>query len=352
MEARLAHSLFGALRGDRCAFAYSGAFHDEHSPHLIALGEAVMAGVDTRATARGRLGFIMVEAYQNILRHRAALPQRMERGAGRSLFLLRCQADGQQVVAINPVRGSEVPALRGTLQRLAGLSGPELKSLFLDGLRREQESGRRGAGLGLIEMARRSGSDLGYTLRDVGAGNELFMLAARLGPGGQTCDEVLADAAAFHAAAVEQDLLLLHVGERTPEVEEALLWILVQELRDVPESAARMEHALQAAARGLHGIPGAGRWFLAVHRSNGHHTLAMGRTMPAQQAGVLAARVEELRLCGREEVERRHRLALERPGCDAAEMTLLGLARAALAPLAFTAEPQGDAVLGLFHAVV
>ena len=38
MELSIAHSLYQALRGDRSVFAYSGAFHDEHTGRLIALG--------------------------------------------------------------------------------------------------------------------------------------------------------------------------------------------------------------------------------------------------------------------------------------------------------------------------
>lgn len=352
MNAALARSLFNALRGDRCAFIYAGAFHDEHSPRLIALGESAMPDPVARPAARGRLAFIMVEAYQNILRHRTALPQRMARGPGRSLFVLRCQEEAQQVVAINPVGSAEVPALRETLNRLSGLNESELKSLFLGGLRREQESGRRGAGLGLIEMARRSGSDLGYSLRDLDAGNELFMLAVRMGPGGRTCDEVLTEASSFHDIAVEQDLLLLHTGERTAAVEEALLWMLVQELRDVPVSATRMERVLLAAADGLRNLPRAGRWFLAVHRSAGHHAVTVGRLMPADLAARLAGLVQDLREHDRVEVERRYRQALLHPDGDAAAMGVLELTRAVVEPLAFTATPDGDAVLGLFHAVI
>ncbi len=169
MDPGTAHSLFQALRGDRSTFVYSGEFRDEHTARLIALGEASMDGANARSSSKGRLAFVMVEAYQNIIRHKAPLPPQLEQAQGRSMFILRCGDNGQHVVAMNAVVKSEVPALRATLDSLKGLSAEELKSLFLAGLQKPENSARRGAGLGLIEMARRSGSDLGYMHRGLGA---------------------------------------------------------------------------------------------------------------------------------------------------------------------------------------
>ncbi|MFN8351182.1 MAG: SiaB family protein kinase [Flavobacteriales bacterium] len=352
MGPHVARSLFDAFRADRAAFLYSGQFHDDHTARLIALGEAAMEGVGARAAVRGRLAFIMVEAYQNIVRHRVPLPPQLEVGQGRSLFILRCGEQAQQVVAMNPVRRSDVPALREALHRLNGLDADQLKKMFLGGLRNEQSSARRGAGLGLIEMARRSGSDLGYMLRGLGPEHELFILAVRMGERSVPYEGILAEGAALHGTVVQQDLLVLHTGERTPSVDEALVRIVQHDERADPARAALFERLFLAASDGLRAVPGAGRWFFALARTGGHHQFTMGRLMPPEQAAELQRAVQELGRCDRVEVERRFRQALLRPRPDAAGTAVLELARAVVEPLSFTAEPGGDGVLGLFQAVV
>lgn len=333
MEPSIAHSLYLALRGDRSVFAYSGAFHDEHTGRLIALGEAAAEGGEGRGAARGRLAFIMVEAYQNIIRHRAVLPPQVERGEGRSLFLLRCGTDGQQVVvAVNPVRKSDVMGLRTSLHRLHGMDPSQLKTLFLSGLQSTPDQPRRGAGLGLIEMARRSGSDLGYTLRGLGTDHELFILAVRMGTE-RPYDGVLAEAAALHGTVVQQDLLLLHIGERPVPVQEAVLRMVEEDVDERTERAGLRGRAYLAANGALTTSDGdTDRRICALTQEGEHNSLTVGRVMGVASARVFAERVRAVNAFDRSELDRRYRnVLLKRGGEESAD--LLDLARLSVEPL-------------------
>ena len=129
MDIAAAHTLYDALAGDRSSFLYSGAFPDDHTARLIALGEAFLNGQTVRRDELNRLSFVMVEAYQNIIRHRARDMAHDPR-EGRSMFLLRCETDAQHVLAINPVCKKETASLKDMLERLDGLDRSQLKELF------------------------------------------------------------------------------------------------------------------------------------------------------------------------------------------------------------------------------
>lgn len=352
MDPRIANSLYQALRGDRSVFAYSGAFHDEHTGRLIALGEASVNG-DGRGTARGRLAFIMVEAYQNILRHRAVLPPQVERGEGRSLFLLRCGADGQQVVvAVNPVKKSDVLGLRSALHRLHGMEPSQLKNLFLSGLQHNSDQPRRGAGLGLIEMARRSGSDLGYTLRGLGEDHELFILAVRLGSE-RAYDGVLTEAAVLHGTVVQNDLLLLHIGERPVAVQEAVLRMLEEDVDDHTGRAGLRGRAY-LAANGFLASAGEGseRYICALSRDGEHNSLAVGRALEPRVAEDVVRKVRALGGHDRSELDRRYRNALLKRGDAQEGADLLDLARLSVEPLQAEIFPtDGEQALVIVRAV-
>lgn len=352
MDPRIAYSLYQALRGDRSVFAYSGAFHDEHTGRLIALGEAAVNG-EGRGTARGRLAFIMVEAYQNILRHRAVLPPQVERGEGRSLFLLRCGADGHQVVvAVNPVKKSDVTGLRSSLHRLHGMDPSQLKNLFLSGLQRAPDQPRRGAGLGLIEMARRSGSDLGYMLRGLGEDHELFILAVRLGSD-RAYDGVLSEAAALHGTVVQQDLLLLHIGDRPVGVQEAVLRMLEEDVDDRAGRARLRGRAYLAANDHLATVEGGtDRYLCALTREGEHNSLAVGRVVDQAAAAAVVGQVRSLASLDRSELDRRYRNALLKRGDTHEGADLLDLARISIEPLQAEAFPtEGDRSLVIVRAV-
>ncbi len=130
MDALLAYALYKGLHDDTFSFGYAGAFHDEHTARLIALGEAAMEHAGAQRNARQRLAYVMVEAYQNIIRHRAPLPEGIARGCGRSMFLLRCHPEAQQVIAQNPVSKSDLVELQDALDGLSGLDAAQLKERF------------------------------------------------------------------------------------------------------------------------------------------------------------------------------------------------------------------------------
>ncbi len=359
MDPRIAHSIFQALRGDRFAFAYSGAFHDEHTARLISLGEEAILEKDARASTRGRLAFVMVEAYQNILRHRAPLPPQVEQGEGRSLFILRCQGDGQQVVAVNPVKKADVLGLRQTLHRLHGMDPSQLKSLFLSGLQKDSNGPRRGAGLGLIEMTRRSGSDLGYMLRGLGEEHELFILAVRMGAE-RPYAGILSDAAVLHGTVVQQDIVLVHTGERTVGIQEAVLRMVEEDGATRTESAIARGRAYLAGMGCLRDLATeqagddqqSGRWIFGLSRDNGHFSMAIGRLVARDTAQRIAESIGRVNGMDRSELERHYRNALLKRSAEGDNADLLELARISVEPLDHATFPVDDGELVVVRAMI
>lgn len=350
MDPGTAHSLFQALRGDRSAFLYSGEFRDEHTARLIALGEASLEGASSRSSSKGRLAFVMVEAYQNIIRHKAPLPPQLEEAQGRSLFIMRCNEHGQQVVSMNAVVKRDIPALRSTLEGLEGLSSEELKGLFLAGLQRPENTARRGAGLGLIEMARRSGSDLGYVHRELSADHELLILAVRLGDQ-QPYDEILSMGAVLHGVVVQHKVLLVHTGEPTAAIEEGLLRILEEDAGSGSSRGAQRGRAFLGGS-GLFQAAGAhGRWICVMSSVHGHDSLLMGRLLSPAKANELSTAIQEVNGLDRLENERRYRNALLKRGAETMTADVYELARLSLEPVEVATYPEGEDVLVMVRVI-
>lgn len=221
MDIRFAHSLIQALRGDRCIFGYSGYFPDEHSPRLIELGEAVLSGSTGTVPVKGRLGYVMVEAYQNIVRHRARPLSPASWDQGRSMFLLRCHAAGQQVFACNLVTRPQAEKLDTDLADLQGRDNAELKELYLEGIQRTSTPGTRGAGLGLIEMVRRAGGGATWAFRSVDDKHDLFAISLELGATGGA--DALRLEGPLHRLVLGHRIRFFHVGIWTSAIENVLL---------------------------------------------------------------------------------------------------------------------------------
>jgi len=180
MDIRLARSLIATLGDDRCIFGYSGRFPDEHSPRLIELGESIHCSCGGPPSSKGRLGYVMVEAYQNMVRHQARIEQAASHRT-HSLFMLRCQGPGHVLETRNPVTRAQQPPLEARLAALRGKDTSELKELFLEGIQRVRPPGMRGAGLGLIEMVRRADANPTWSFDRLNESHVLFNLSLEVG---------------------------------------------------------------------------------------------------------------------------------------------------------------------------
>jgi len=67
----------------------------------------------------------------------------------------------------NRVYNGDIPRIKSNLEHLRNLNKDELKVLYKERRRMEREPGSKGAGLGLIEMARKSEVPLGYSFEKI-----------------------------------------------------------------------------------------------------------------------------------------------------------------------------------------
>jgi hypothetical protein len=172
--------LFEALAPERFALLYGGTFPDEHTARFIGIGEEVLDHDGAEKGIRTRTAFVLVEAYQNVVRHRPGDGS----ARGCSFFFLH-GANSTEVVTVNPVAEADLPDLRIALERVEGRTTEELKSLFLGSLQRGEQTKRGGAGLGLIEMARRSGHGLRHAFWPTTTHGQRFALRVRTGGGAE-----------------------------------------------------------------------------------------------------------------------------------------------------------------------
>ncbi len=331
MDVNTVRTLYGALAGDRFAFLLSGRFHDDLSPALIALGKEVPQDINDRVT-RGRLSFVLVEAFQNIIRHGTA-PQKVQLDTEQPMLLLRDNGDGHEVVSMNPLDEAERGGLEQQLLRLRGKDMAQLKELFLRGLERTGHTDRGGAGLGLIEMARRSGHALRHRFVPTRAGRAMFTLQVQVGGRKDilTSAEVLDE---VHAAMVQGKVLLLCMGHMGPGIQEAMRPLFGKGLHDTELMRPGLERAYLAAMEYLQLHQALSPMLALVRTPDGQALVLAWRSNPAG-ARALATVLQDLEGASPAELHTRYRDLLLGRGArpDAGQLALLELARLGQSPL-------------------
>jgi len=114
----------------------------------------------------------MAQNARNYLASRDILPG----DASSATIVIAKKGDSYLVTSGNLLRNADVNALSARIDRINSLQPDELKKLIRQQLRSEIPPGASGAGIGLMEMARRATAKLNYSIRDLDDQHAFFTL--------------------------------------------------------------------------------------------------------------------------------------------------------------------------------
>lgn len=160
MHLDTAHTLFRQLRDDDQSFIYQGDFSDQITSMIISLVEETLTSTQNVVRLRGKVSFLMVESFQNIIRHSELSTG--GKGEQKESFQVRFIDDKFYITSANLISNDKIKGLAANLDGLNILDKKDLKLLYINALDNNAMSEKGGAGLGLIEMARKSGQKLLY----------------------------------------------------------------------------------------------------------------------------------------------------------------------------------------------
>jgi hypothetical protein len=153
-------------------FAYRGLVTLENSVPLIMLIEKEMETAEYGPVARKRLFMFVVESLQNVAKHGDH-----DETSGMSLILYSKLRGGYTVTTANVISSDNVEGLRKRLDEINRLAPDEIRSVYRRMLTDSSLSNKGGAGLGLIEMAKKTGNRLDYDFRRLNERQHYFMLS-------------------------------------------------------------------------------------------------------------------------------------------------------------------------------
>ena len=177
-------SLHDEMLNDGVNFCFTGYMSEEM---VLGVGKTLkqkfeLEEVD-RKTSRD-LFSIFVEMSQNVIRYSA---QNQTQQSDPVTIDLRYGAlsigekDGQRFIACgNLICREHAPRLMKNLEEIREMSQAELKTLFKDKLRGETPEGSKGAGVGMIEIARRARKGFDFTFEDACEDRQFFTITAYL----------------------------------------------------------------------------------------------------------------------------------------------------------------------------
>ena len=219
--------LFGKLNQHQLCYAYSGNFTENLTQHILSLVETGLESASEQLSTKKKVYFIMVESLQNITQHQGNAAVRIEDG----FFCIDKYKDGYQITSGNRVGNAQVKELKEKLEKVNAMNVAQLKAYSQEILSEGSFSDKGGAGLGLIEIARKSGSKLVYDFVPQEEGYSYFYFQSNVIEKGATAitelmpvsETNLEMAKDIHKAITENNLKLFYHGKFAHENLKSLL---------------------------------------------------------------------------------------------------------------------------------
>lgn len=205
-------------------FVYRGVVTNENSVPLLMLLEKEMEHSEFGFVGRKRLFMFVLESLQNVTRH-------SNKGAhsNMSLVIYSKTNNGYTVTTGNVLHSSGIEDLRNKLEQINNLDSGEIRNVYRQMLSSAELTAKGGAGLGLIEMAKKTGNKLDYDFVPVDDEFSYFILSKTVDSGGMGSHT--ATDRPFQSSVVseleklmaENNIYLLWSGHISPDIRKEVL---------------------------------------------------------------------------------------------------------------------------------
>jgi hypothetical protein len=121
---------------------------------------------------------VMVECLQNISKHADSLTDEDEERRG--IVMVSKGDDSYNIITGNIIKNERVQSLKDSLEHINSLDKAGLSTLFKQQIKESTISDKGGAGLGLIDIAKKTGSKLIYQFKELNDQVSFFILTSTI----------------------------------------------------------------------------------------------------------------------------------------------------------------------------
>ncbi|MCK4662142.1 MAG: SiaB family protein kinase [Bacteroidales bacterium] len=171
-------SLHDEMGRNGFSLVYEGEFNHEIMKMFTSMAEKDMDKSNEERAVKRKVFHVMVECLQNLTKHSEEDKDDFRTGSG--LFIVGKKENCYYVITANKIIEEKIVKLKDSLDNINSLNKDELKELFKKQIKEGRLSDKGGAGLGLIDIARKTGEKLEYQFLPLGNNIYFFLLKVKI----------------------------------------------------------------------------------------------------------------------------------------------------------------------------
>ncbi len=180
------YEVYSTMRAHEITLVYEGEITHQITKAFTSMAELDMAKEEESSSVQKKVYHVMVECLQNISKHAdsagAASETAGEEGryCGRGIFMVTRGSEHYNVISGNVVDKAHEAKLREKLDLVNSMSREELNELYKQQMREGSISEKGGAGLGFIDIVRKTDHKLEYHFLPLGETSSFFILTSTI----------------------------------------------------------------------------------------------------------------------------------------------------------------------------
>jgi hypothetical protein len=174
------YEFYKTMKAHEISLVYEGEITHQITKAFTSLTESNMAKDDEPGTVQRKVFHVMVECLQNISKHADDFTSSDFLFSGRGIFLVS-KGDNEYIVTTgNAVDNDRIEELTNMLETINKMDKDELKDLYKRQMKEGRLSDKGGAGLGFIDIKRKTGKELEYHFLPISNDTSFFLLTSTI----------------------------------------------------------------------------------------------------------------------------------------------------------------------------
>jgi len=330
------------IEDDFCLL-YDGHFNDDITDKIIGLSEHNFEHHDDFSKAKKRVSFLMAECFQNIIRHGGKTDKDESGNVDAGFFLTRNTISQYFITSGNLIKNENVAKLKMQLNKVNELDKKSLRKLYVDVLANKEFSEKGGAGLGLIEIARKSGQKIEFVFDEFKDEYSMFynqitlQTKAEVKQGRYISEFYITEAMKFHREMVENNIFMIQKGDFSHSSILPVLDILEKNLPLLFKNSPSRKTAYHVMVEILQNISkyaleknGKKDGIFLIRRKGDNFVISAGNFVEENHIELLKQQIELLNNLSKDELKSKYLNALKAKGSHregGARIALIEIAR-------------------------
>jgi hypothetical protein len=174
------YELHKSMVEKKIILVYEGEFTQEITKAVLSMAERNLECLGEEESIKRKVFNVMVECLQNICKHTEDLEFTFNDMRTGAIFMIGLNEKEYVITSGNAILKENIPLLDERLKKINSLDKEGLKALYKEIITSGNLSDKGGAGLGFVDIARKSGNKLEYTFCDIDDKFKFFVLSSRI----------------------------------------------------------------------------------------------------------------------------------------------------------------------------